>query len=182
MINFIAMLLFDSYSEHNTNVSPAPWEGKYFSNDKQVELGNKSECDLFIENQRILIQFCMNQREDIVWKFFGNRKAGQIGWAPGKLDAIWTSSVRFVKQFNDGGVSTSHNSGEKRNECMWIHHFVILQLFHSKFRHCGDVNFLQDNHLMFVRGFNSDDQKTMRASLVNSLVSIICGWVTLGRR
>ncbi len=129
------------------------------STDKQVELGNKSECNLFIANQRILIKFFMNQREDIVWKFFGNKKTGQIGWAPGKLDSIWTSSVHSVKQFYDGGVSCSHSSGEKRNECMWIHHFVILQLFHPKFRHCDDVNFLHENHCMFVRCFNSNDRK-----------------------
>ena len=130
------------------------------SNDKQVQLGNKSsECELFIDNQRILIQFCMNQRDDIAWNVFGNKKAGQIGWAPGKVGAIWILSVCFVKQFTDGGVSTSHNYGEKRKECMWIHHFGILQLFHPKFRYCGEVNFLQDNRLMFVHCFNSDDQK-----------------------
>ncbi len=65
-------------------------------------------------------------------EFFGNKKAGPIGWAPGKIDTIWTLSVCFVKQFTDGGVSTSHknhgdsNAGEKWKECMWIHHFVIL--------------------------------------------------------
>jgi hypothetical protein len=125
----------------------------------------------------------MLQREDIAWKFFGDEKAGQIGWAPGKLDSIWTSSVRFAKQLYDGGVSSSHShsSGEKCNECMRIHHFVILQLFHPKFRHCDDVNFLHDNYSMFVRRFNSEGKKPMRASLANSLVSIICGWVTLGR-
>jgi hypothetical protein len=116
---------------------------------------------------------------DIAWKLFGNKKVGQIGWAPGKLDSIWTSSVRFVKQFYDGGVSSSHSSGEKRNECMWIHHFVILQLFHPKFRRCDDVNFLHKNYSMCVRRFNSDDLKNMRASLANPLVSIICGWVAL---
>ncbi len=126
------------------------------STDKQVELGNKSECDLFIDDQRILIEFCMLQREDIAWKLFGNKKAGQNGWAPGKLDSIWTSSVRFVKQFYDGGVSSSHSSGEKRNECMWIHRFVILQLSHPEFRHCDSVNFLHENYSMFVRCFNSD--------------------------
>ena len=157
------LILFDSYSKHNTNVSPAPWGDKCLSTDKQVDLGNKSECNLFIDNQRILIQFCINQRDDIPWIFFGNKKAGQISWAPRKIAAIWTSNVCFVKQFTDGGVSTSHknqcdsNSGEKRKECMWIHHFVILQLFYPKFRNCGDVNFLQDNHSMFVCCFNSDD-------------------------
>jgi hypothetical protein len=58
----------------------------------------------------------MLQTEDIAWKLFGNEKAGQIGWAPGKLDSIWTSSVCFVEQFYDGGVSFSHSSGEKCND------------------------------------------------------------------
>ncbi len=160
MIDYIAMLhLFDCYTEHNTNVSPAPWGGRCLSTDNQDEFGNKSKHDLFIENQRILIEFCMLQREDIAWKLFGNKKLGQIGWAPGKLDSIWSSSVRFVKQFYDGGVSSSHRSGDKRNECMWIHHFVILELFHPKFRLCDNVNFLHENHSNFVRRFNSDDMK-----------------------
>jgi len=64
------------------------------STDKQDELGtNKSEYDLFIENQRILIEFCMLQREDIALKLFGNKKAGQIGWAPGKLDSTFCKTV-----------------------------------------------------------------------------------------
>jgi len=66
---------------------------------------------------------------------------------------------RFVKQFYDGGVSSSHSSGEKCNECMWIHHFVNLQLFHPKFRHCDNVDFLHENYSKFVRRFNSDDIK-----------------------
>jgi hypothetical protein len=78
-------LLFDSYYKHNTNVSPAPWGGKYFSNDKQVELGNKSECYLFIENQRTLIQFCMNQKEDTVWKFLEIKKRGRLVGLPVSL-------------------------------------------------------------------------------------------------
>jgi hypothetical protein len=160
VIDFIAMsLLFDCCSKHNTNVSPAPWGGRCLSTDKQVELGNKSECGLFIDNQRILIEYYMLQREDIAWKLFGNKKVGQIGWAPGKLDSIWTSSICFVKQFYDGGVSSSHSSGENHNECMWIHHFVTLQLFHPKFRNCDDVNFLHENYSMFVCRFNSDDLK-----------------------
>jgi hypothetical protein len=114
-------------------------------------------------------------------EIFRNQKAGQIGWAPGKLDAIWTSSVCFVKQFNDGGVSTSHNSGEKLNECMWIHHFVILQLFHPKFRPVMSIFFKIIIRCLFVAS-TLMIEKIMRASLANSLVSIICGWVTLGRR
>ncbi len=43
----------------------------------------------------------MTQREDIAWKFFGNKSSNQIGWPCKKIDGIWTMSVRYVKQFTD---------------------------------------------------------------------------------
>jgi hypothetical protein len=134
------VLLFDAYTDHNANNFPTPWGAKYLSTDKEVKFGNKSESDMFQENQKILIHFCMNQREDVAWDFFGNRTRSQIGWPCKKIDGIWSSSVRYVKQFTDGGIISSHQnyvdseSGEKRKEAMWIHHFVILQLFHPKYQ------------------------------------------------
>jgi hypothetical protein len=80
----------------------------------------------------------MTQCEDIAWKFSGNKSSNQIGWPCKKIDGIWTSSVCYVKQFTDGGIISLHHNyvnsyiGEKRKEAMWIHHFVILQLFHPK--------------------------------------------------
>jgi hypothetical protein len=87
----------------------------------------------------------MNQRDDIAWIFL-EIKGG----------ADWLGSREDRRNLD---IECDSNSGEKRKECMWIHPFVILQLFIPKFRHCGDVNFLQDNHSMFVRCFNSNDQK-----------------------
>ncbi len=92
------VLLFDLYTNHNANSLPAPWQGKYLSTEKEVMFGNKSESDLFQEDQKNLIHFCMNQREDIAWKFFGNKTSNQIGWPCKKIVGIWTSSVRYVKQ------------------------------------------------------------------------------------
>ncbi len=76
MIDFIAMsLLFDCYSKHNANMSPTPWGGRSFSTEKQDELGtNKSEYDLFIENQRILIEFCPFFPVGNVWMNFQHRR------------------------------------------------------------------------------------------------------------
>jgi hypothetical protein len=64
---------------------------------------------------------------------------------------------------------------------MWIHHFVILQLFHPKFRPVMSIFFKIIIRCLFVAS-TLMIEKIMRASLANSLVSIICGWVTLGRR
>ncbi len=66
VIDYLSMVLFFcAYTDHNANSSPAPWGAKYLSTDKEVKFGNKSESDMFHKNQIILINFCMNQREDI---------------------------------------------------------------------------------------------------------------------
>ncbi len=79
------VLLFDGYTDHNINSSPTPWQGKYLSTEKEVKFGNKSESDLFQENQKNIIHFCMTQREDIAWNFFGNKSSNQIGGLVRKL-------------------------------------------------------------------------------------------------
>jgi hypothetical protein len=134
------VLLFDDYTDHNASTSPTPWGGKYLSTDKEVRFGNKLESDMFQENQKILIHFCMKQCPDISWKLFGNKTRNQIGWLCKKINGIWSSSVRYVKQLTDGGIISSHQnyvdsySGDKQKEAVWIHHFVILQLFHAKYK------------------------------------------------
>jgi hypothetical protein len=111
VIDYLSMmLLFDAYTVHNANTSPAPWGAKYLSTDKEVKFGNKSESDMFQENQKILIHFCMNQWEDVAWIFFGNRTRSQIGWPCKKIDGIWSSSVGYVKQFTDGDIISSHQN------------------------------------------------------------------------
>ncbi len=164
VIDYLSMvLLFDAYTDHNANSSPASWGGKYLSTDKEVKFGNKSEIDMFQENQKNLIHFCMNQHENIAWIFFGNQTSNQIGWLCKKINGKWTSNVRYVKQFTDGGTISSHQnyvdsySGEKRKEAMWIHHFVILQFFHPKYKTVQKIHFVHDNHSLFVCHFNHDE-------------------------
>jgi hypothetical protein len=47
-MDYLSMvLLFDTYTDHNSNTSPAPWGAKYLSTDKEVKFGNNSESDMF---------------------------------------------------------------------------------------------------------------------------------------
>jgi hypothetical protein len=48
------VLLFDAYTDHNANSSPAPWGGKYLSTDR---FGNKSESDMFQKNPKFSFIF-----------------------------------------------------------------------------------------------------------------------------
>jgi hypothetical protein len=74
VIDYLSIvLLFDACTDHNANTLPAPLGAKYLSTDKEVKFGNKSESDMFLENQKIPIHFCMNQWEDVAWNCFGNK-------------------------------------------------------------------------------------------------------------
>jgi hypothetical protein len=55
--NLSMVLLFDAYTDHNANTLPASWGAKYLSTDKEVKFGNKSESDMFQENQKYLFIF-----------------------------------------------------------------------------------------------------------------------------
>jgi hypothetical protein len=59
VIDYLSMLLlFDAYTDHNANASPAPWAGRSFS---------MSEWEMIQENQLVLIKFCLKQNEVMVW-------------------------------------------------------------------------------------------------------------------
>ncbi len=140
--DFIAMLLlFDAFICHNAQAAPAPWAGRHLSIEEQ---------NLFQQNQIVLVKFCLHQNEGQAWKLIGKREFGTVGWTVSNLDSLWGSSERYFCQFN-AGVSSSYKDyqatykGEKRKELMWIHHFVILQLFHPKFQNEKDIRFEHKN-------------------------------------
>ena len=157
------LLLFNAYTDHNSQASPTPWAGKTFSEQSELKYGNKSEMGLFRENQSILIHYCKTIREDVAVKFFG------AGWTIGKLDAIWASSLRYYKQMQHGDIVSSHpshfmNEANKRVESMWIHHFVILQFFHRKFREHDTINFKNSNHSLFIKMMDDSESRAYTSS------------------
>jgi hypothetical protein len=144
------LLLFNAYTDHNSQASPTPWAGRQLSRVPELKYGNKSESQLFQENQSILIEYCRTLNMDVATKNFGK------GWSVDKLDPIWASSLRYYKQLSGYGIVSCHpssyvNEFGKRVEGMWIHHFIILQLFHRRFRQHDDVNFINDNCSSFVK-------------------------------
>jgi hypothetical protein len=156
VIDFLSMLLlFDAFTDHNANASPAPWAGRNFS---------MSEWEMIQENQLVLFMVCLKQNEVMAWKFFGtnNKKNPQLGWQVGECDTLWTVSERYVSKFKSG-ISSLYKDyqdtykGDKRKETMWIHHFVILPLFHPKLLKVESAEFLHDNHSSFVHQFTTND-------------------------
>ncbi len=106
VVDFLAMHpLFDLYIYHNANVSPAPWGGKYLSTVKENSFSNKSEREMLQENQTVLIKFCLKQRKDIAWKFYGNLKTKEIGWPVRK-------NICYARQLLNGGISSCKNFSE----------------------------------------------------------------------
>ena len=67
MIDYLSMvLLFDAYTDHNANTSPSLWGAKYLSTDKEVKFGNKSESDMFQENQKKTDSFL----HESMWRYY----------------------------------------------------------------------------------------------------------------
>jgi hypothetical protein len=186
VIDFLSiLLLFDAYSDHNANAAPAPWVGRNLSSIKEDRFNNMSEQEMIQENQMILIKFCLKQNEDMAWKLFGtnNKKSRQLGWQVGELDSLCTASVRYVRKFQSG-ISSLYKDyqdtykGGKRKESMWIHHFVILQLFHPKFLEIKSAEFIHDNHSSFVCQFTTDKQQEY-VNIFKELPNY--NWLWLGR-
>jgi hypothetical protein len=94
----------------------------------------------------------MTVNRDVSTKFFGNG----TGWFVDKLDPVWASSLRYYKQLSGYGIvsafPSSHvNENGKRVEGMWIHHFVILQMFHRRFLELDNPIFKNENYTSFVK-------------------------------
>jgi hypothetical protein len=145
-------LLFNAYTDHNSQASPTPWSGKQLGKDPELQYGNKSQSQLYQENQCILVHYCMTVNRDVSTKFFGNG----TGWSVDKLDPIWASSLRYYKQLSGYGIVSSFpsshvNENGKRVEGMWIHHFVILQMFHRRFLEHDNPIFKNENYTSFVK-------------------------------
>jgi hypothetical protein len=97
---------------------------------------------------------------DVATKFFGTGK----GWSVDKLDPIWASSLRYYKQLSSYGIvscfpSSYVNEFGKRVEGMWIHHFVILQMFHPRFLKHDNATFIHDNWSSFVKLITPEDMR-----------------------
>jgi hypothetical protein len=79
-------------------------EASTYPQKRRSSLETSPKAISFKKIKKNLIHFCITQREDIAWKFFGNKSSNQIGWPCKKIDGIWTTSVCYVKQFTDGGI------------------------------------------------------------------------------
>jgi hypothetical protein len=161
VIDFLSMLLlFDTFVDYMSLMAPAPYSHKDLTDQEQVMLKH---------NQKILINFCFSQRPTIVQKYFMNARTGNIGQGCVNLDSLWATSTKLLRQSKISIVSLFESykaiyTNIKKEQPLWIHHFAILQLFHPCFRmYLNDplgVNFLNDNHHLFLREFSPEDLKS----------------------
>ena len=149
--DFLAMsILFDSFINHSLLVAPMPF--------KKVPL-SEAHMAMLIHNKHILIKFCLGQSLSGVDKYFLNEKTGDIGRWCLDLHKLWSMSTKFYCQLHANIVSSFQSymdsyTGLKKEQKLWIHHFVILQLFHPLFRfypgeEC-DLDFKDDNCNLFL--------------------------------
>ena len=125
---------------------------------------------MLLHNKKILIKFALEQGLSCssAVKYFVHPKTGEFGNGCQKMDSLWATSTKFYHQLKNRIVSSfeSYNKsyiGDKKKQKLWIHHFVILQLFHPLFRfYPGDdsagveIKFINDNHHLFVAQMNKE--------------------------
>ena len=165
VIDFLSMLiLFDTFMDHRSLHAPAPYVGECLSD---------QHMQMFLHNKKILIKFALQQglSSSSASKYFVNPKTGAVGKGCQDLTTLWASSTKFYRQLKAGIVSSFESYkdsyiGEKKSQKLWIHHFVILQLFHPLFRfYPGDdssgveIKFINDNHNLFVAQMNQKEVK-----------------------
>jgi len=130
VIDYLSMrILFDTFIEHRSLVAPMPF--------KNVPM-SKENISMLVHNTQILIKFCLGQGSSTAEKYFVKKKTSVVGRGCLDLDKLWSTSTKFHRQFNAGIVSSFESYkdsyiGEKKDQKLWIHHFVILQLFHPLF-------------------------------------------------
>ena len=161
VIDYLSMcILFDAFIEHCSLVAPMPYKNVPMS----VEHISTILC-----NKQILIKFCLGQGNSWAEKYFVNEKTSHVGRGCLDLDKLWSTSTKFYRQLNAGIVSSFESYkdsyiGDKKEQKLWIHHFVILQLFHSLFRFYpedySEIPFTDSNHNLFVVKISEEKVKT----------------------
>ncbi len=178
VINFLAMsMLSDSFIDHRLLVAPTPF--------KKTPL-SEEHCGILVHNKHILINFCLGQGLARIEFFFLNEKTGDAGRGCVDLDKLWSTSTKFYRQLHAGIIYsfvlfTDSYTSLKKEQRLWIHHFVIVQLFHPLFRvypgeEC-EYEFKHNNHHLFVERMTNTQLEAYRKLYGNSPNY---SWVWLG--
>ncbi len=123
-------MLFDSFIDHRLLVAPMLY--------KKTPL-SEEHAGMLVHNKHILIKFCLGQGFSRINIYFLNEKTGDAGRGGVDLDKLWSTSTKFYCQLNAGIISSFESYSNsytslKKKQRLWIHHFMILQLFHPLFR------------------------------------------------
>jgi len=161
VIDYLSMsILFDTFIEHRSLVAPMPF--------KKVPMSEENII-MLVHNKKILVKYCLGQGNSRAEKYFVNEKTGDVGRGCLDLDKLWSTSTKYYRQLNAGIVSSFESYkdsyiGDKKEQKLWIHHFIILQLFHPLFRFYPgedtEPSFTDSNHKLFVMKMNEKQLST----------------------
>ena len=160
VIDFLSMsILFDSFLDHRSLQAPKPFRKSSLSDEHKRML---------VHNKEILIKFCKDHGGSIADKYFADKSKVTIC----EVKKIWATSTKFITQFRAGIVSSfasynQTNTGDKTTkQKLWIHHYLILHLFHPFFRlYPGEVfdgKFCDDNYRHFLHKIRNKDLPTYK--------------------
>jgi hypothetical protein len=101
-----------------------------------------------------------------LYSFFSEN--GSLGWDVPTMKQLCTSCVTYKKKW-DNGIISSWGGYATNKECLWIHHWVLLQFVHPSFsvpcktdfneRHADGIsvyNFKHESWTQFIRAMDDE--------------------------
>ena len=140
VIDFLSVqLVFDNWFPFRSQAAPAP-----FTRD----INNTSAMTAVAHNQRILIELVQQMEPFRAHNVLLNR--GESGWPVPNLKQLYSQVNTYVVRFRKGIISSwiGYNE-EKLSECLWIHHWVILQFLHPTFHVRLSYDLQDDPNIVF---------------------------------
>jgi len=125
VIDFLAVqLVFNNGASFQAQVAPSPYTRDY---------NNPEVMRLVRQNQALLIWLAIQMQPIKAQSLLCD--IGQLGWESPNLKQIFSQANSYCVKRRQGILSSYHGYSDNDNaKCLWIHHWVILQMIHPYFR------------------------------------------------
>jgi hypothetical protein len=120
IIDYVSLqVVFNNWYPFSTQVAPAPC----------AKMTPENVITAIKRNQMICVSLCLTFTNNLYSVFSEN---GSLGWEVPTIKQLCTTCVSYKKKW-DNGIISSWEGYTANKDCLWIHHWVLLQFVHPSF-------------------------------------------------
>jgi hypothetical protein len=120
IIDYVSLqVVFNNWYPFSTQVAPAPY----------AKMTPEDVMTAIKRNQMIFVSLCLTFNNNL-YSFFSEN--GSLGWDLPTIKQLCSTCVVYKKKF-DNGIISSWEGYTTNKDCLWIHHWVLLQFVHPSF-------------------------------------------------